>query len=49
MTVADGNADTHRADSNADFFCTRRHRNGYRGYRDGSHYKTLDHRMLLFE
>jgi hypothetical protein len=45
MTVADGNANTRRANSNADFFRARRHRNRYSGYRDGSHYKTLDHRI----
>jgi len=34
-------------DADADFFGTRRHCNRNSSHRDGSHYKTLDHRMLL--
>jgi hypothetical protein len=49
MTGANGNAGASRAHTHtdADIFRTRRHRNGNSGHRDGSHYKTLDHRMLL--
>jgi hypothetical protein len=47
MTVADGDTDAARADANADFLSTRRHRQRNPSYRDGSHQKTLDHRMFL--
>src|SRR6478752_1195568 len=47
MTATHGHADAAGADTDTDFFRTRRHRNGNAGQRDGSYYKTLDHRMLL--
>jgi hypothetical protein len=49
MTGTNRHARATRTDTNADadFFGTRRHCNRNCGHRDGSHYKTLDHRMLL--
>jgi hypothetical protein len=37
MTVADGNAHANRANTNAYFFSTRRHRQRNSSHRDGSH------------
>src|SRR4051812_42036528 len=49
MTGTDGDADTRRANTNSEFFRTRRHRNGNRGHCDGSHYHMLHHRLLLLD
>jgi len=46
VTGSDGHAD--RTDAYSNFFRTSRHRKGYSSYRYRNHYKTLDHRMLLF-
>jgi hypothetical protein len=46
VTGSDGHAD--RTDANSNFFRASRHREGYSGNSNGSHYKTLDHVMLLF-
>jgi hypothetical protein len=46
VTGSDG--DANRTDAYSNFFRTSRHRKGYSGYRYRGHYKTLDHRMLLF-
>jgi hypothetical protein len=47
MTATHGDANAGGANTDTDFFRTRRHCNGNAGQRDGSYYKTLDHRMLL--
>jgi hypothetical protein len=47
LTTAHGNANTCPANADTDFFSARRHRDGDCSYRDGSHYKMLDHRMFL--
>jgi hypothetical protein len=47
MTATHGYADAGGTHTDTDLFRTRRHRNGNAGQRDGSYYKTLDHRMLL--
>jgi hypothetical protein len=49
MTAANGNAYAGRTNTNAhsDVFRTSRHHNRNSSHRDGSHYKTLDHRLLL--
>jgi hypothetical protein len=45
--MARPNGHTDRANTNANFFGTSRHRKGYSSHRYRSHYKTLDHFMLL--
>jgi hypothetical protein len=49
MTIANGDANARRANTDTDFFRTRRHCNGNPGHRDGSHYDMLDHRLLLLD
>jgi hypothetical protein len=45
VTGTHGNA--RRANTDTDFFSTRRHCKRNSGHRDGSHNKMLDHRMFL--
>jgi hypothetical protein len=45
MTRSNGHTD--RANTNANFFRTSRHRKGYSSHRYRGHYKTLDHFVLL--
>jgi hypothetical protein len=45
--MARSNGHTDRANTNANFFRTSRHRKRYSSHRYRSHYKTFDHFMLL--
>ena len=45
--MARSNGHTDRANTNANFFRTSRHRKGYSSHRYRGHYKTLDHFVLL--
>jgi hypothetical protein len=47
VTMTSTHGDASGADTDADFFSARRHRERNSSHRDGSHQKTLDHRMFL--
>jgi len=47
MTGTNGHTDASGTDTHANVLRTGRHRNGNTSHRDGSHYKSLDHRMFL--